>query len=218
MCLKLFITIICSSTLHVYSGVTFSPAHPISWLHQPRLLPILNALNASCGILASKITGLFLDQYELYHQLHLLAVGNSRYLLPRGCYWQMCHTHYPFYPPVCYFSGNIRTFPNGEIQDNRTCFPLNSTVASNMVRANSACFTSVKEPLYAATMSANKYLARATKRDTCDCHASESFLYNRTKPISAWNDSWKTPGVRSVVMKRMQSSTSSLLQGKNFSV
>ena len=153
MCLKLFITIICSSTLYVYSGVTFSPAHPISWLHQPRLLPILNALNASCGILASKITGLFLDQYELYHQLHLLAVGNSRYLLPRGCYWQMCHTHYPFYPPVCYFSGNIRTFPNGEIQDNRTCFPLNSTVASNIVRANSACFTSVKEPLYAATMS-----------------------------------------------------------------
>ena len=41
MCLKLFITIVCSSTLYVYSDVTFSPAHPISWLHQPRLLPIL---------------------------------------------------------------------------------------------------------------------------------------------------------------------------------
>ena len=41
MYLKLFITIVCSSTLYVYSDVTFSPAHPISWLYQPRLLPIL---------------------------------------------------------------------------------------------------------------------------------------------------------------------------------
>ena len=152
MYLKLFITIVCSSTLYVYSDVTFSPARSISWLHQPCLLHT-NTLNVSCGILASKITGLFLDQYQLHHLLDLLAGGNSRHLLPRGCYWQMCHTHYPFYPPVCYFSGNIQTFPTGEIQDNRTCFPLNSTVASNIVRANSACFTSVKEPLYAAMMS-----------------------------------------------------------------
>ena len=27
----------------------------------------------------------------------------------------------------------------------------------------------------------------------------ESFLYSRTKSASAWDDSWKTPGVRSVV-------------------
>ena len=90
----------------------------------------------------------FLTQYGLFHLPRILANGNSQYLLPKGCYWQMCHTHYPFDPPVWLLSSNVRTFPIGRIQDNRTSSCLNAAVVSSIVLVNSACFTSVKELLY----------------------------------------------------------------------
>ena len=86
-----------SSTYYVFSDVTFSSAHVISWLHQAPPSTYSNILNAACGICASRITELFPDQDGLFHLPRVLADGNNRYL---GCYWQMCHSHYPFDPPV----------------------------------------------------------------------------------------------------------------------
>jgi len=40
----------------------------------------------------SRISELFLNQYEFF----IWADGNNRYLLPKDCWWQMRHTHYPF--------------------------------------------------------------------------------------------------------------------------
>ena len=138
-----------SSTYHLYSDVTFSPAHVISWLHRALPSTYSKILNAACGICVSRITELFTDQYELFHLPRVLANG---YLLPKGCYRQMCHTHYPFDPPVWLLSSNVQTFHIGRIQDNRTSSPLNSAVVSSIVLVNSACFTSMKELLYAAMM------------------------------------------------------------------
>ena len=141
-----------SSTFYVYSDITFSPAHVISWLHRALPSTYRNILNAACGICASRITELFPYQYGLFHLPRVLADGNSRYLLPKGCYWQMCHTHYPFDPPFWLLSGNIWTFPIGRIQDNHISPRLNAAMVSSIVLANSACFTFVKELLYAAMM------------------------------------------------------------------
>ena len=140
-----------SSTFYVYSDVTFSPAHVISWLYWSPPSTYSNILNAECGICTSRITELFPDQYGPLHLPQVLADGNSRYLLPKGYYWQMCHTHYPFDPPVWLLSGNVRTFPIGRIQDNRISSRLSAALVSSIVLANSACFTSVKELLYVRT-------------------------------------------------------------------
>jgi len=59
----------------------------------------------------------------IVYLLQLLEDGNSQYLLPNGYYWQMCHTHYSFDPPVFYFS---------RIQDNHTSSCFNSAVISSI--------------------------------------------------------------------------------------
>ena len=124
-----------------------------------------------------------------------------------GCYWQMCHTHYSFYPPVCC---NIHHWRNPR-QSYIVLFALNSSFQYRSGEFRMLYF-SERATICGHDELLIKYLAHSTKRHACDCHARESFPYSCTKSVSAWNGSRKTPCVRSVVM---QASKSSHLQGKN---
>ena len=115
---------VCSSTFHVYCDVTLSHANIISWLH----------LASSCTNTLSGITELFLKNYGLTFCPDFWPIGILSISFQKGCYRQICYTHYPFHLPVwLYFSSNIPTFPNDRIQDNRTASRLNSAVVYSIV-------------------------------------------------------------------------------------
>jgi len=53
-----------------------------------------------------------------------------------------------------------------------------------------------------------KWLSRAIKPYACDVTHNKNFLYTHSKLVRAWNNLWKTPGVRFLGVKLMQTLTS----------
>ena len=92
--------------------VTPFPASPTNNLAVPSpSLGVCIAINVICGIRASKISRLFLQQYFLFQLAQLFIRGNSRYCFPKRWNGQMCHAHTVFRHPLCTFRGKLRTFP-----------------------------------------------------------------------------------------------------------